>query len=183
MLELGEDPKDGRLAKYEKELIKLIKANDNKGIIAFSSRLFSDCIHYLTTSFKLKIPILHLNLMTPSDYTKLCDILESSSGKRPRTDAIIVHNKSGVPPEVCVDFEHHFSYFNSTGKPVNFLINLIASYMEELVHSSDLSKSETEINSLLCDAIEGFTETKLADAVKEERLKHAKKFDVWKKNR
>jgi hypothetical protein len=48
--EIGEYPKDGRLVKYEKELLVLLKGQDNEGIIAFSERIFQDCIEYLRTT-------------------------------------------------------------------------------------------------------------------------------------
>jgi len=180
LFQLGEYPQDGRLAKYEKELIKLIEAKDDDGIIVISERIFTDCIHYLKTSFKLKIPNLYLNLMNHRDYAKLCDSLDLLLGEIPRTNAIIVGNKLGTPPEVCIDFEKHYSFFLSTGKPINFVINLIARYIEELIHSVDFSKSETEIQKIACDAFEGFAEVKLTEEIKEQRLNYAKKVDAIK---
>lgn len=183
LFKLDEYPQDGRLAKYEKELIKLIRAKDNNEIIVLSKKIFTDCIHYLKMSFKLKIPNLYLNLMNHEDYTKLCDKLDLLLGKRPRTLAILVGDYLGNPPTVYVDFERHFSFFERTGKPINFLVNLIASYVEELIHSADSSKSETEIQKIVCDALEGFAEVKLTEEIKKQRLNYAKKVDAIKNSR
>ena len=156
--------------------IKLIKTKDNDGIISFSEKVFADCIKYLKTSFNLKIPNLYLNLMNHKDYTELCDRMDLLLGKIPRTNAIIAY-RFGMTPEVCVDFEKHFSFFLSTGKPINFLVNLIASYLEELIHSANFSKSETEIQQIVCDAFEDFTEVKLNEEIKKQRFEYAKKVD------
>lgn len=180
LFELSEYPANGRLATYEKELIKLLKSKDKDGIITFSKKVFEDCVKYLKTSFDFQIPNLYLNLMNHKDYTKLCDDLDLLLGKRPKTLAILVGDYSGNPPTVYVDFEKTFSFFKKTGKPINFLINLIASYLEELVHSNDTSKSEIEIHDILCDVFEGFTEVKLTKEVKEHRLNYARKIEKTK---
>lgn len=176
LFELGEYPKNGRLSIYEKELIKLIETKNNDEILSFSEKVFADCINYLKTSFNLEIPNLYLNLMNHEDYTELCDRLDLLLGKIPRTNAIIVY-RFGRTPEVCVDFEKNFSFFLSTGKPINFLVNLIASYLEELIHSNDFSKSETEIHQIVCNAFEDFTEVKLTEEIKKQRFEYAKKVD------
>jgi hypothetical protein len=163
--------------RYEKRLTKLIETGDNEGIIAFSNEVFADCIEYLKSSFELEIPNLYLILMNHKDYTKLCDELDLLLGKRPRTLAILVGDYLGNPPTVYVDFEKQFSFFEETGKPINFLINLTASYLEELVHSADPSKSETEIHATICDALEGFAEVKLTEEIKKNRLEYAEKVD------
>ena len=181
LFELEEYPQDGRLAKYEKELIHLLKIKDNEGIIDFSERIFwKDCKSYLESSFKLKIPKLFLNLLNHRAYTDLCGKLDWLIEGKPRTNAIIYGNKSGGPPNISIDFEKHFSFFESTGKPINFLINLIVSYIEELIHSADISKSETDIHQITCDAFEGFAEVKLTDEIKKNRLNYSKKVDETK---
>lgn len=157
-------------------MIVLLKATDNDGIVTLSHKIFADCANYLNSSLNLKIPELNLNLMNHKDYTELCDRLDLLLGKIPRTLAIIVH-KFGKKPEVCVDFETHFAFFTSTGKPVIFLINLIANYIEELVHSANPFKSETEIHQTVCDALEGFAEIKLTEEIKKKRLEYAKEVD------
>lgn len=177
LFELNGYSKDGRLAKYEKELITLIKANDDDGIISLSYRIFADCANYLISSFNLKIPELHLNLLNHESYTKLSDEWDLLLGKIPRRCAFIAGDRFGSPPEIYVDFEKLFSIFNSTGQPINFLINLIACYVEELVHSADPSKSETEIHQTVCDALEGFAEVKLTEEIKKNRLEYAREVD------
>jgi len=114
-------------------------------------------------------------------YTKLCDDLDLLLGKRPKTLAILVGDYLGNPPTIYLDFEKTFSFFNKTGEPINFLVNLVASYIEELIHSADPSKSETEIQQIVCDAFDGFAEVKLTDEIKEQRLNYAKKVDETKK--
>jgi hypothetical protein len=181
LFKLGEYPKNGRLAKYEKQLIALLNVNDNDGIVVFSNTIFQDCVNYLVASHNLKIPELYLNLMNHKDYTNLCNNLDLLLGKIPRTLAIYVGNTLGFSPEVCVDFETTFSFFTSTKMPINFLINLIVSYIEELVHAANPYKSETEIHQTTCEAIEGFTEVKLSEDIKKKRLEYAKLVDSKKK--
>ncbi len=169
-------PKDGRMSKYEAQLLKLMKKHDREEILQFSRDIFRDCGQYLTRSFELKIPPLYLNLMNHAEYTKQCDLLDLLLGRSLRTDAMILY-KEGSPPEICVDFETVFSYFTSTKKPMNFVANLTANYIEQLVHSAYPSKSEMDVHELVCYAIEGFTEIELTLEMKEERAKYAQKVD------
>jgi len=171
--EIGEYPKDGRIAKYEKELSILLKAHDEEGIIAFSQRIFSDCMDYLKTTLNASFPNLALNLINHKEYTELCDRLDMLFGVIPRTKAIIVG--SGPIAHVCIDFQSHFK-----GKPNESIVNLCTSYIEELIHSASPLESETQIHEVVCSAIEGFLEVKLPNCVKEERLKYAKTCDEIK---
>lgn len=171
--EIGEYPKDGRIAKYEKELSILLKAHDEEGTVAFSPRIFSDCMDYLKTTLNAGFPNLVLNLINHKKYTELCDRLDMLFGVIPRTKAIIVG--SGPIAHVCIDFQNHFK-----GKPNEFIVNLCTSYIEELIHSVSPLKSETQIHEVVCSAIEGFLEVKLPNCVKEERLKYAKTCDEIK---
>jgi len=171
--EIGEYPKDGRLAKYERELLIILKAQDKEGIITFSQRIFSDCMEYLKTTLNISFPNLVLNLINHKEYTELFDRLDMLFGFIPRTKAIIFRLGSIV--NVCIDFDSHFK-----GKPSQFIANLCVSYIEELIHSANPLKSETQIQEVVCSAIEGFLEIKLPDCVKEERLKYAKTCDEIK---
>jgi hypothetical protein len=171
---IEEYPKDGRLAKYEKELLILLKAQDNEEIIAFSQRIFSDCMEYLKTTLNASFPNLVLNLINHKEYTELCDRLDTLLGAIPRTKAFILC--SGPIAYVCIDFQSHFK----KGKPIEFVVNLCTSYIEELIHSANPLKSETQIHGVVCSAIEGFLEIKLPNCVKEERLKYAKTCDELK---
>ena len=118
--------------------------------------------------------------MDTKNYTNLCDKLNWLVNGKPRTNALIYCIKIGDPPEICLDFQTHFSFFQSTGKPVNFLINLIVSYIEELIHSADPSKTEIDIQQVTCDAIDSFAEVKLTAEIKENRLNKVKKYDNTK---
>lgn len=172
--EIGEYPKDGRLAKYERELLILLKTQDKEGIIAFSQKIFSDCMEYLKTTLNVSFPNLVLNIINHKEYTELCNRLDMLLGVRPRTKAIIVGSGHSIA-NVYIDFERHFK-----GKPSEFIVNLCTSYIEELIHSASPLKSETQIHEVVCSAIEGFIEIKLPDFVKEERLKYAKTCDKIK---
>lgn len=172
--EIGGYPKNGRLAKYERALSILLKTQDNEGIIALSQKIFSDCMEYLETTLNVSFPNLVLNLINHKEYTELCNGLDKSFGVKPRTKAIIVGSGNSIA-NVHIDFESHFK-----GKPSEFIVNLCISYVEELIHSANPLKSETQIHEVVCSAIEGFIEIKLPDCVKEERLNYAKTCDEIK---
>ena len=172
--EIGEYPKDGRLAKYEKELLILLKTQDKEGIIAFSQKIFSDCMEYLKTTLNVSFPNLVLNIVNHKEYTELCNKLDILLGVRPRTNAFTLFSSHSIP-SVYIDFENHFK-----NKQIDFIANLCTSYIEELIHSASPLKSESQIHEVACSAVEGFIEIKLPDFVKEERLKYAKKCDEIK---
>lgn len=172
-------PEDGRLANYEKILQPLIEAKDDDKILDFALNIFSDCKTYLESSFNLAVPTVTLQLMGHRDYNVLCDEQDSIHGKIPRHNAITIF-RWGYPPTVCVNFQ--MMYFLVTkGKIIDFLVHLIANYMEELIHCVDVSKSETEIHQITCDAIETFAEVKLTDEIKEYRLNYSKEVDSNRK--
>ena len=170
--EIKEYPKDGRLTTYEKELLVLMKAEDNDGIIAFSERVFSDCIEYLKTAFNLSFPNLFLNLVNHRAFSELADRLDKKFGKIPRHRAMIVGIANSAP-YIYIDFQSHFEGY----KPIEFIANLCVSYIEELIHASDPTKTETQIQEIVCSAIEGFLEIKLPDSLKQYRLSYAKTCD------
>lgn len=170
--EIKEYPKDGRLAKYEKELILLMKANDNKGIIAFSEGIFFDCIEYLKATFKLNIPNLCLNLINHKDFSELADKADAVFGAIPRHGAMIIGHPNS-PPDVFIDFQRYFE----NKKPIEFIANICTAYIEELIHASNPILTETQIQEIVCSAIEGFLEIKLPNSLKQYRLNYAKTCD------
>jgi hypothetical protein len=176
MYEISEYPKDGRLSRYERELKRLIEQKDNAGIINLTEKVFTDCADYLKTEIHLDIPEVKFIPLDHANYIQLCDPLDKHFGKRKRSPAVIIGKDSGNP-EIYIDFEEHFNYYQSTGQAINFLINIIASYMEELIHAFDPKKGEVEVQDYVFEAIEGFTEIKVPQKVKEARLKESKKAD------
>ena len=83
-------------------------------------------------------------------------------------------------PNIYIDFQSQFEGY----KPVEFIANLSISYIEELIHASDHTKTETQIQEIVCSAIEGFLEIKLPNALKQYRLSYAKTCDdIQSKNK
>src|SRR3990170_5781153 len=152
--EIKEYRKDGRLAKYEKEFLILLETNDKKGFMAFLERVFLECKEYLKENLNVSFPELDLNILDHKDYTELCDKLDSLCFI-PRTKAFIYRLGSPVL-HICIDLQSHL-----IDSPSTSIATFCASYIEELIHSADPQKSETEISETLCSAIEGFLEIKL----------------------
>ena len=113
--------------------------------------------------------------MSHKDYNILSDEQDLIHGPIPRHTAITIF-KWGFPPEVDVNFQTLY-FLVVNGKVIDFLVHLIANYMEELIHCVDVSKSETEIHQITCEAIETFAEIKLTDEIKKYRLNYSKKVD------
>lgn len=80
-------PSDGRFAKYENELTRLEKANDNDGILKFSHQLFLDCCEYVKSSLKLRLPNLYLQFLSHTEFTAIADKLDRLLGEIPRHGA------------------------------------------------------------------------------------------------
>ena len=47
---IDEFPENGRLSTYKKELMVILEAHDDKGIIPFCEKVFQDCIVYLRST-------------------------------------------------------------------------------------------------------------------------------------
>jgi len=165
-------PKNGRLDKYDKELSPIIDEKDVPRLEAFTLKLFSDCVDYLRKALNVDFPNMMLKIIyKKEEYDELCRKLDQVIPK-PRTKAITVI--CGSQAFIYIDFKSHFK-----NKPIDFITNLSISYLEELVHVVNPNKSETEIQELVCSAIEGFCEIKLPDKIKEERLKRARIFNGY----
>jgi hypothetical protein len=175
VFEIGEYPKDGRLAKYEKELLKLLKEKDLEDlepIMNFMGKIFLDCMEYLRKTLHASFPDIKLTVIfDEKEYDELLNKLDRAYGTRPRTKAVIVgvgHSNA----EIFVCFPNHFK-----NKPIDFIGNLSVSYLEELVHSMYPERGETGIHETLCSAIEGFLEMKLPECIRKKRLEYAEMCD------
>ena len=92
-------PKDGRLAKYEKELANLEKTNDTDGILSFCKNLFCDCMKYLQSK-SYHFPDFYFNLINKKEFNELSDRLDRLLGSIPRHRAMIVGGSLGSPPQI-----------------------------------------------------------------------------------
>ena len=99
--------------------------------------------------------------------------MDAIFGAIPRHRAMIVGDRLGSPPQIYIDFQNHIEGY----RPAETIVNLCASYMEELIHASDPNKNETQIQDIVCSAIEGFLEIKLPDALKQYRLDYSNTCD------
>jgi hypothetical protein len=130
-------------------------------------KVLNDCLKYLREQFKLNFPNMKLQIIyNQKEYAELLKKLDNVFGPRPYTKAVCVACKDAS--WFYIDFLAHFK-----GNPSEFIVNLCLSYIEELVHSANPSKSETQIHEITCSASEGFLEMKLPDSLKEDRLKYA----------
>lgn len=169
---LGEIPQNGRLGNYRKECTEIIESQDTQKLQEFMWNLFSDCKNYLEEKFSLKFPNMELVIIYKrEEYLDLLKTLDTALGVKPYTKAVCL--VSNGMSWIYIDFVSHFK-----GEPIDFIANLSVSFIEELIHSASYpNKSETDVHELVCSAIEDFLEIKLPDAVREERLKYAQKFD------
>lgn len=174
-LSIGERPKNGRLEKYEKELLKLLEKKDLKdseAITNFMGKILLDCMEYLRNTLHASFPDIKLTVIfNEREYDELLDKLDRLFGPRPRRKAVIVgvgHSNA----EIFVCFPNHFK-----NKTIDFIANLSVSYLEELVHSIYPEKGETGIHEILCSAIEGFLEMRLPESVRKARLEYAERQD------
>jgi hypothetical protein len=176
--ELQFPPKNGRIDKYSKkfaEILKKIKNVPNSSgqtqFEIFMCQIFRDCKIYLNKELGVSFPnILLIFIYNEDEYAELVKKLNSITGKRPYSKAILFGSRR--EPKIYINVQDH-----RNGKPINFIINLCVSFIEELVHIIDLSKSEQQIHDLVCSMLEGFLETKLPENVKQARLRYAKEFD------
>jgi len=135
-------------------------------------------MEYPKTTFNLSFPNLFLNLVNHRAFSELSDELDNKFGEIPRHRAMIVGIANSAP-HIYIDFQSHFDGY----EPIEFIVNLCVSHIEELIHASDPAKTETQIQEIVCSAIEGFLEIKLPDSLKQYRLTYAKTCDdIQRKN-
>lgn len=168
-------PNNGRLAKFEKELLILEKEQNIEGIQGFSKKLFDECTEYLKSTYNFRFPNLFLTFLTHKEFSELADKLDAMLGAIPRHRAITVF-KAYSFPNIYIDLQSHFEDY----RPIESIVSLCMDYIEELIHTSDQTKNETQIHDVVCLAIEGFLEIKLPDSLKQYRIEYAKTCDNTK---
>jgi hypothetical protein len=169
---LDEIPKNGRIDNYLKEYSEIMTVIDIPKLEQFMFKVFNECKAYLKEQFNLNFPNMQLVIIyKKEEYAELLKKLDEKFGTRPYTKAVCVVSKD--MSWIYIDFLSHFQ-----GSQKDFIANLSVSFIEELVHSGVYpNKSETDVHELVCSGIEGFLEVELPDAVKEARLRYARKID------
>ena len=166
-------PKNGRLDNYLKECLMILEQKDVVGLERFLQKIFEDCISYLKEVLRVAFPYVGVVIYyKPKEYAEFLKKLDEMLGPKPYTRAVIVGY--GSKAVIHIDFQGH-----SPTKPIDFIVKLSTSYVEELVHYTYPSKSETEIHELVCSVVEGFLEIKLPDNFKQERLKRARIYNGY----
>lgn len=103
-----------------------------------------------------------------NEYIKRLKDLDLFFGRtRPYTKALTFNIGSGA--NIYISIRDHFKG--------DFVVNLCASFIEELIHLTDTIKSETQIHNTVCSILEGFLEVKLPENTKNERLRYSKECD------
>ena len=176
-------PKNGRLDKYLKECLMILehlkgcpmplKQKDVVSLERFLRKIFEDCISYLKEVLRVAFPAVGVVIYyKPKEYAEFYKKLDEMLGPKPYRKATIVGK--GSKAVIHIDFQSIFE-----GKPIEFVTNLSIIYLEELVHYTYPSKSETEIHELVCSVVEGFLEIKLPNNFKQERLKRARIYNGY----
>jgi hypothetical protein len=178
--ELQTPPKNGRIDKYNKEFSELLERLKNtsdpsaqKHFEEFLGAILRDCQIYLNKQLGAEFPNFTLIFVYNKDqFDEWLKKLEKIFGKTPYSRATIFKLRY-ENPIMLINVQDHL-----VGKPMQFIIDISISFIEELVHLADSEKSETEIHDLVCSMIEGFLEMRLPESVKQERLRIAKEYDA-----
>ena len=99
---------NGRLAKFEKELLILEKAQNMEGILAFCNKLFDDCTEYLKLTYNFHFPKVFLFFLNHKDFSELADNYNAVLGAIPRHRALTVFT-SYSSPKIYIDFQSHIA--------------------------------------------------------------------------
>jgi len=167
-IEIPSPPKGGRIEKY---LNKFQKIDTPNQLVTFMGSVFTDALEYLEKEQKFIFPEIKLTYYYRQDeYDDLIRRLGENFGKKPYRRAMVVRANEEI--NVYINVMDHWS-----DTSVDFLINLCSSFIEELVHVTYPTRSETQIQDIVSSMLEGFIEVKLPDEVKEARLKNSKKYD------
>ena len=162
-IEIPSPPKGGRIEKY---LDKFKKIDTPNQLVTFMGSIFTDALEYLNKEQKFEFPEIKLTYYYRQDeYKDLIKRLSESFGKKPYRRAIVMRTDEGA--NIYINVIDHWS-----DTPVDFIINLCSSFIEELVHIIYI-----QIQDIVCTMLEGFIEVRLPEKVKEARLRNSKKYD------
>jgi hypothetical protein len=169
-----EIPKNGRLERYLKELTPIFEHfeySTKSDLESFMWRVFDDCMNYLKEVLGATFPNIMVNaIYKEEEWAELQKKVERVFGPQPYSMAMII----GSGPNAIINIYVPDHY---TGNALSFIVNLCSSYFEELIHSINPEKTETETQEPVWSAIEGFLEIKLSDESKKEGLRRAKLYD------
>lgn len=173
--ELPTPPKNGRIDRYEGEfkiIFEKLKASNFSEIEpfeAFMFRILKDCEIYLGKELGANFPSMQLTYYYNKDeYIKMSKKLDLIFGTRPYTIAQAFNLGSGV--NIIISIQDCLKG--------NFVANLCISFIEELIHIMDSTKSELQIHDIVCSMLEGFLEVKIPENIKNERLRYSKECEV-----
>jgi len=173
--ELPTLPKGGRIDKYQEEFKILLEKSSSSNFSeleqfeTFILRIFKDCKVYLSKKLGASFPDILLTFFYNKDeYSKRLSDLDMFFGQsRPYTNTITFNLGTGV--NIYINIQDHLEG--------DLIVNLCSSFIEELIHIIDPTKSETQIHNTVCFMLEGFLEMKLSESIKNERLRYSKECD------
>lgn len=170
VLKLDKIPKGSRLERYLKQLPEVMK--DHKVLGLFMWKVFSECSEFLSQNYDtIKLPQFTLKIVPTHERFKLEEQRESEGAiskevAKARVCAFVVHNKHRA--RVYIDLECFIEALSVGGYPT-FILFLVETFLQEILHTIFPQKYEQEIWNLQCGFVESFLGIKLSE--KRKKLK------------
>lgn len=167
VFKLDKVPKGSRLEKYLEELPKVVKASKAQ-ILSFLNSIFIECLEFVKQNTDIAFfPAITLKLVHTHERFKREEQRESKKAtskevaKAPAT-AFVVGNRFKV--RIYIDLESFINLLKF-GYPT-FIMNLVETYIHEILHIGYPQKDEQEIHDLECPLIETFLGIELPKEIK-----------------
>lgn len=165
---LDKIPEGSRLEKYLQELPKVMKSGKAETLLSFLNDVFLECLEHIKQNVNIMyLPSITLSLVPRHEQFVKEEQLASKRAisrevvKAPVT-AFVVGNMLKqhlyVDLQAFIDQLHH-------GYPT-FIINLVETYIHEILHIAFSNRKEQEIYDLHCSMTEAFLGIELPEEIK-----------------
>lgn len=154
---LDKVPEGSRLQKYLRELPGVLKKSADE-IFMYLSLMFDECLRFLKSgshvenlpSIRLKLIPQHIHFVEEEkEADRIAKSIEIPKGS---STAFVIHNRYYA--EICVDIERLIGLLEHGY--LTFIMNLIETYVHEILHSGFPEKGEQEIHDMQCLLVGAF---------------------------
>lgn len=156
-------PEGNRFEKYLKELEEIMKGNKSQ-FIPYLQSIFRDCLEHIRQNQDTLYlpPQIALILVPTSEEFKAIEQTVSKKAvskedAKYEARALVVGNKFAA--RIHIDVEKHIELLTFGGG--TFILNIVETYIHEILHTAFPEKYEQEIHDMQCSLLDEFLGVKL----------------------
>ena len=163
-------PEGSRLEEYLEHLPLVLKSNKAETIITYLTEIFTDCLKHTQQNLEALYPSITLSFFPSHEQFRIEEKRDSNRAitREPakiQAYAYVRHSK--LQARICLDLEYFVELLHHGAG--TFAINLVETYVHEILHIVFPEKKEQKIHDLQCPLVEKFLGIELPKEIKKLR--------------